>query len=68
MPKIKTHKSSRKRVVRLTSSGKVIMRKMSIAHRSRFKSVRARRLSGQNQSAAKGNARKLVKLIGRDNG
>ncbi|MEK7548546.1 MAG: bL35 family ribosomal protein [Patescibacteria group bacterium] len=68
MPKIKTHKSAKKRIVRITGTGKVMMRKMSISHRSRFKSTRAKRLASHNQSAAAGLAAKLTKLVGRQNG
>jgi len=40
MPKQKSHRSLLKRV-ELTGSGKLRARKMSVAHRSRFKSKRA---------------------------
>ena len=62
MPKLKTHKSSQKRIVWLSGTGKLVMRKMSVAHRARFKSKRAKQLSTQNFVATGGIAKKLVKI------
>ena len=45
MPKLKTHKASFKRMVRLSANGKLVMRKMSVAHRARFKSKRAKQFN-----------------------
>ncbi len=62
MPKLKTHKSSFKRMVRLSSNGKLVMRKMSVAHRARFKSKRAKQLSTQNIVVVGRTAKKLQKI------
>ncbi|HUD20977.1 MAG TPA: 50S ribosomal protein L35 [Candidatus Saccharimonadales bacterium] len=61
MPKIKTHKSLTKRI-QVSGSGKLVARHMSIAHRSRFKSKRAKQNSAQNFVVAKGAASKLRKM------
>ena len=62
MPKLKTHKSGFKRMVRLTANGKLVMRKMSVAHRARFKSKRAKQLSTQNIVVVGKTAKKLQKI------
>lgn len=62
MPKIKTHSSSRKRIVRVTPNGKVMVRHMSISHRARFKSKRAKLQANHRQIAAPGQAAKLKEL------
>ncbi|MEK7171229.1 MAG: bL35 family ribosomal protein [Patescibacteria group bacterium] len=62
MPKLKTHKSSQKRIVRLSGTGKLMMRKMSVAHRARFKSKRAKQNSTQNFVATGAIAKKLIKM------
>ncbi len=59
MPKLKTHKASFKRMARLSATGKLVMRKMSVAHRARFKSKRAKQLSTQNFVATGKTAKKL---------
>lgn len=63
MPKLKTHKSSQKRVVRVSGTGKLVLRKMSVAHRARFKSKRAKQNAGHNQVIVGTAAKKLIKLI-----
>lgn len=62
MPKIKTHKSVKKRVVRRKASG-LILRKMSISHRARFKSKRAKRQASANQIIGGKVAKKLKAVI-----
>mgnify|MGYP001610667017 CR=1 FL=1 len=62
MPKLKTHKASFKRIVRLSGTGKLMMRKMSVAHRARFKSKRAKQLSTQNIAVTGKTAKKLIKM------
>lgn len=63
MPKQKTHKSLLKRV-ELTAQGKLRARKMSVAHRARFKSKRALNAVGHKQVLASGFAKKLKKTLG----
>ena len=63
MPKVKTNKSAVKRVARVSGTGKVVMRKMSVAHRARFKSKRAKQLSTQKQVIGGGMAKKMKELI-----
>jgi len=65
MPKLKTHKSSQKRIVRVSGTGKLVVRKMSVAHRARFKSKRAKQNSTHTQVIIGGAAKKLIKLISR---
>lgn len=48
MPKLKTHKSTVKRV-KITGTGQVSLRHANTAHRMRFKSKRAKQLSNQSQ-------------------
>ena len=61
MPKIKTHKSLTKRI-KPSGSGKLIARHMSVAHRARFKSKRAKQNKAGNFVVAKGAASKLRKM------
>lgn len=65
MPKIRTHKSTMKRIVRLTERGKIVLRRMSAQHRARFKSKRAKQLSSQTQVATKTRTKKILHLIGK---
>lgn len=62
MPKIKSHKSLQKRI-ELTSTGKLRARKMSVAHRARFKSKRALNAVGHKQELAPGFFKKIKKII-----
>ena len=62
MPKLKSHKSSRKRIARISATGKVMMRKMSVAHRARFKSKRAKQSATHNLEVTHANAKKLAKV------
>lgn len=63
MPKLKTHKSSQKRIVRISGTGKLVVRKMAIAHRHRFKSTRAKQNSTHTNVIVGGTAKRLIKLI-----
>lgn len=60
--KLKSHKSLLKRVEK-TGSGKLRARKMSIAHRARFKSKRAKGEVDQKLVLSAGHHRKLKKII-----
>lgn len=62
MPKLKSHKASRKRIVRITATGKIMMRKMSVAHRARFKSKRAKQNSANNLEVTHATAKKLAQI------
>lgn len=62
MPKIKTHKSTVKRI-RVSGSGKLILRKMSITHRSRFKSKRAKANSTKVFAMIPEMAKKIRKVL-----
>lgn len=64
MPKIKSHKSAAKRF-KTTGSGLLVGRKMSVAHRARFKSKRAKQNAGNTLVVAKGHAKKLRKVVGK---
>ncbi|MBI4948262.1 50S ribosomal protein L35 [Candidatus Berkelbacteria bacterium] len=62
MPKIKTHKSLQKRV-EVTSNNKLRARKMSVAHRARFKSKRALKLSTTKQNLSAKLLKKIKAII-----
>lgn len=62
MPKIKSHKSIVKRF-RTTGSGQLTGRKMSVAHRARFKSKRAKKIAGNTLLVIPALAKKLRKVI-----
>lgn len=63
MPKLKSHKSLLKRVER-TGTGQLRARKMSIAHRARFKSKRAKGMVDDKLILSAGIQKKLKKIIG----
>lgn len=62
MSKLKTHKTTVKRF-KVTGSGKLVARKMSVAHRSRFKSKRALKNTGQTRVVEAAVAKKLLRVI-----
>jgi|GEM_PF-1401845 len=62
MPKLKTNKSAQKRIAR-RAGGKLMLRKMSITHRARFKSKRAKRQAAKKQVIGGLQASKLRQLI-----
>jgi large subunit ribosomal protein L35 len=64
MPKIKSHKAVTKRF-RTTGSGLLVGRKMSVAHRARFKSKRAKQNAGNTLVVSNGHAKKLRKVVGK---
>lgn len=64
MPKIKSHKSADKRF-RTTGTGLLVGRKMSVAHRARFKSKRAKQNAGNMLVVSNGLAKKLRKVVGK---
>jgi ribosomal protein L35 len=63
MPKIKSHKSIIKRF-RVSGGRLVIGRRLTIPHRARFKSKRARKLAGSAIVLGKTVTKKLQKVIG----
>lgn len=62
MPKLKTKKSLKKRV-HLTGTGKLLTRHMSITHRARFKSKRAKNNSAKHVTIASALSKKLRKVM-----
>ena len=62
MPKIKTHKTTAKRF-KLSGARRLIGRKMSIAHRARFKSKRAKRQKSLTVTVEKAVAKKLRSVL-----
>jgi len=63
MPKIKTPKSVKKRLRRITGSKRVALRTQSSQHRARFKSKRALKRSRRSQIAPSAFAKKVKRLI-----
>lgn len=63
MPKMKTRKTIRKRVIGLTAEGLLRLRKQSNQHRARFKSKRSMQNSAQNQATTKTIAKKIKRFI-----
>ena len=63
MPKLKTKKSIKKRL-RTSGSGLLLARHMSITHRARFKSKRAKRTSTKKVTILPAIAKKLRKVLG----
>ncbi|MEX0594805.1 MAG: bL35 family ribosomal protein [Patescibacteria group bacterium] len=62
MPKIKTHKTTAKRF-KVSGSNRLVGRKMSVAHRARFKSKRAKRQKGLTVVVETAVAKKLKTLL-----
>jgi large subunit ribosomal protein L35 len=62
MPKLKTHKTTAKRF-KVSGSGRLVGRKMSVAHRARFKSKRAKRQTGLTNIVEKAVAKKLKTVL-----
>lgn len=63
MPKLKTVKSAAKRIVNITSNGKLMRRKMSAQHRNKGKSKRTKREASQLLVVTKGDAKKLRRML-----
>ena len=62
MPKIKSHKTTTKRF-RISGSGRLVGRKMSVAHRARFKSKRSKRQTALTNIVEKSIAKKLKQVL-----
>ncbi len=62
MPKIKSHKTTTKRF-RISGSGALVGRKMSVAHRARFKSKRSKRQKALTNTVEKSVAKKLRQVL-----
>ena len=62
MPKIKIHKTTAKRF-KLSGARHLVGRKMSVAHRARFKSKRAKRQTGLTITVEKTIAKKLRSIL-----
>lgn len=62
MPKIKTHKTTAKRF-KLSGARRLVGRKMSVAHRARFKSKRAKRQTSLTVIVEKNIAKKLRRVL-----
>jgi ribosomal protein L35 len=63
MPKLKTSKSAAKRVVKVTSKGKILIKKMSAQHRAKGKSKRSLAHAMSNFEVSKANIKTIKKLI-----
>lgn len=63
MPKIKTVKSAQKRIVKITSNGKILRLSMSSQHLARKKSKRARRNALQSRKINKVDVKKIKRLV-----
>ncbi|MDO8513082.1 MAG: 50S ribosomal protein L35 [bacterium] len=63
MPKLKTVKSAKKRVVGITKAGKIRVRKLSAQHLAMNKSSRARRQSKQTSTLGNTESKKVQRMI-----
>lgn len=63
MPKIKTPKSIKKRIVGITAAGLLRLRKQSNQHRARFKSGHSMASAKHTQTATKTVSKKIGKLL-----
>lgn len=63
MPKIKTSKSAKKRIVKITKNGKYIRRGMSAQHLARRKSKRTKNQAKENYLISKANIKTIKKLL-----
>ena len=61
--KLKTSKSAAKRVVNVTSRGKILLKKMSAQHRAKGKSKRTLKNAMINFDIARANTKTIKKLI-----
>lgn len=62
MPKIKTNKSARKRIVKVTKNKKIMRKKTTAQHLARRKSKRTLQESGEKRRVKKANE-KIIELI-----
>jgi large subunit ribosomal protein L35 len=63
MPKVKTRKSLAKRITKITSSGKIMRRKMSVQHLARKKSKRAIAGSKHQAVITKADQKRVKKML-----
>jgi ribosomal protein L35 len=63
MPKIKTPKSIKKRIIGVTADGSLRLRKQSNQHRARFKSKRSLSNSKHSQTTIGTVTKKISKLL-----
>jgi len=63
MPKLKTVKSARKRISKITKNGKILRLTMASQHLARRKSKRARKNALNNTPFNKSDVKKIQKLV-----
>ncbi len=63
MPKLKTSKSAKKRIVKISKKNKIIRKKMSAQHRTKGKSKRTLTQSTRNAVLSNTDAKKIKKLL-----
>lgn len=63
MPKIKTSKSAKKRIINITKNDKFIRRGMSAQHLGRRKSKRTKSQAKKNYLISKANIKTIKKLL-----
>jgi ribosomal protein L35 len=61
--KLKTNKSAKKRIVKITKTGKVISRRLSAQHLVAGKSKRTRRATGKKFVLKKADSKNIKKLV-----
>lgn len=61
--KLKTVKTARKRITKITKSGKIMRRKLSAQHLVMGKSKRTRRSNQKTQPVSKANVKNIKKLV-----
>jgi len=61
--KLKTNKSAKKRIVKITSNGKILSRRLSAQHLVAGKSKRTRRANAKKFSVKKADTKNLKKLV-----
>lgn len=61
--KLKTSKSAKKRIVKITKTGKVISRRLSAQHLVAGKTKRTKRATGKSFTIKKADAANLKKLV-----
>ena len=61
--KLKTSKSAKKRIVKVTTNGKIILKRMSAQHRMKGKSKRSKAKASRNFVIDHANLKTMKKLI-----
>jgi len=61
--KLKTNKTAKKRIVKITKSGKVISRRLSAQHLVAGKSKRTKRATGKTFALKPADAKNIKKLV-----